>query len=196
VEVVDSKGVLSMRPLKIVVICLLLGLGVVPGSSAYFIEDDVTLEYWQFGAPRESQTVTIADGLDDAVLLETNSALLNVDADRLTIEMVRNNAFPASGLFWGFKVLGLENQENPDWILLGVSIETNLPSWSEDRFEVTNDENGLNLAFDFEGMSLPLGRSLTAVFEFGPNPIPIPATAALFVTGLVGFAIVRKRIRN
>jgi hypothetical protein len=53
----------------------------------------------------------------------------------------------------------LENQENPDWILLGVSIETNLPDWSADRFEMTSDENGLSPAFDFEGMSLPLGRS-------------------------------------
>lgn len=184
-----------MKRRSIVAIALLLSLVVVPGAAAYFIGDDVTFEYWQYGAPRESQTVIIEDGLDDGVLLETNSAFLNMDADRFTLEMVRNNAFPASGLFWGFKVLGLENQENPDWILLGVSIETNLPDWSEDRFEMTSDENGLNLAFDFEGMSLPQGRSLTAVFEFGPNPIPIPATAALFVTGLIGFAIVRKRIR-
>ena len=36
-------------------------------------------------------------------------------------------------------------------------------------------------------------ESFTALLEFGPNPIPIPATMALFLTGLIGFIIMRRR---
>ncbi|HHP7233948.1 MAG TPA: hypothetical protein ACFCUC_04890 [Desulfobacterales bacterium] len=190
-----------MKPIAIAGALFLLSLTAVSGAFAYFIGDDVIFEYYTSGILRDTSgpdPIFIQEGPDetDTVVLASKTALLDMDSDRFILNMVRNNGIFGSALFSGFKVVGLENTENPDWILLGVDIETDLAGWTDDRFETTADENGLNLWFNLEGMSLPSGSSLTAVFEFGPNPIPIPATAALFVTGLIGFAIVRKRIRD
>jgi hypothetical protein len=187
-----------MRRLLVITAVLILSLGSISESSAYFIGDDVTFEYWVKGDLRNSKTVTVQDRPDetDFVVWEFGTTRLDVDEDRFTLDMIYKNAFSSSGLFWGYKVLGLENVQNPDWIFLGVSVESDLPGWSANRFQMTSDEDGIDLAFNLQGMSLPEGSSLTAVFDFGPNPIPIPATAALFVTGLIGFALIRKRIRN
>jgi len=185
-----------MKRISAVVAALLLFAAA--DAPAYFVGDDITFEYWDRGTLRESQSVIVEDSENesDNVTMLFDSVQLDVDADRFTLQTLRNNAFSSSGLFWGYRVVGLENVEEPGWILLGVDIQTDLAGWSDDRFQMTSDENGMNLSFNLQGMSLPAGRSLSAVFEFGPNPIPIPATAALFVTGLVGFALIKRRIHT
>jgi hypothetical protein len=48
--------------------------------------------------------------------------------------------------------------------------------------------------FNWQGLSVDGSTNFTAFFDFGPNPIPIPATLLLFVSGIAGFTLIRRKI--
>lgn len=183
-----------MKPCKWFATAFILVFGLVPAVSASLIGDEVLYEYYRNSSFVSGSSQIVESGPGDAVTL--GEFTLDMEADYLDVGISSFNIFPSTALLWGLKIEGLNHQENPDWILLGVNIETSLAGWDDSRMSFYNDEEGGNLELNFQGMRLPLGESLTAMFEFGPNPIPIPATAALFITGLVGFILVRQKIRR
>ncbi|KPJ74259.1 MAG: hypothetical protein AMJ54_17190 [Deltaproteobacteria bacterium SG8_13] len=188
-----------MKPKSIIVAALLLSVGLATGVGASLIGDEVTVQYIQNDQVLDQQTFIIEEGNDDAIRTGFNTISLNIEAEGVYIDFIGSNSYPAGfSTFFGIKILGLDDVDNPDWILLGADVTentmTNYPLWyaEEDSRLLVDPING-DVGFDWHQMSYRPGQSFAALLEFGPNPIPIPATMALFVTGLIGFIIMRRK---
>ena len=187
-----------MKPLPVFLTIFMLSLGLAAGAGASLIGDEVTLQYWENDILEDEQTFTIDAGPDN-ITTGFGTIRLDMTANEVVINFIRPNSYaPGNTSFFGIKLLGLDDVENPDWILLGADVTQNTMTSSalwyaeEDERLMIDPING-NISFDWNQMSYQTGQRFTAMLEFGPNPIPIPATMALFVTGLIGFILIRRR---
>lgn len=185
-----------MKRYRCIAAALMLVLSLATVATASLIGDEIIFQYIRGSdviSPPGDVKRQVKSGMEDVAILEEFQ--LNMEADRLLVDIVDFNIFSNSPFLEGFRVLGMNDTTNTDWILLGVDVETSLSGWNDSRVNFYQDSAGSNVEFNFQGMRLPVGESLSAVFEFGPNPIPIPATAALFITGIAGFFLIRRKIR-
>jgi hypothetical protein len=181
-----------MKFLTAGLMAVLLICGISGSVSASLIGDDVYVDYIVNGTSYASYFGGWAEvdaGMETPEISNDYYEYF-FDADRLRIDFVRPDSFGNSTLFSGIALSSLNDVENPDWILLGVDVQTDLTGWSDDR--IVFDETGQYVGFSLENLSTAGAENFTAIFEFGPNPIPIPATMTLFVTGLIGFIALRR----
>ena len=190
-----------MKPTNIImtIAAALLSLGLATGAGAALIGDEVTIQYIENNEVIDEQTVIISESSSDTIRTGYNTISLNMEANTVFIDFVGFNSFPQSfTTFFGIKILGLNDVDNPDWVLLGADVTENTMTdaglwYAEEESRLLIDPLSGDVGFDWHQMSYRPGQSFTALLEFGPNPIPIPATMALFVTGLIGFIIMRRR---
>jgi hypothetical protein len=188
-----------MKPATVIIAALFLNLALVTGASASLIGDEVTVQYLQDGRIFDEQTFIVEAGEDDSIRTGFGTISLNIEAEGVYIDFVGNNSFtPGNTNFFGIKILGLDDLDHPDWILLGADVTENTMTssslwYAEEDERLQIDPLAGDIGFDWNQMSYRAGQNFTALLEFGPNPIPIPATMALFVTGLIGFILVRRK---
>ncbi len=190
-----------MKPSNIImtIAAVSLSLGLATGAGAALIGDEITIQYIENNTVIDQQTLIIEEGSSDTVRTAYNTISLNMEANTVFIDFVGFNSFPQSfTTFFGIKILGLNDVDNPDWVLLGADVTENTMTdaglwYAEEDSRLLIDPLSGDVGFDWHQMSYRPGQSFTALLEFGPNPIPIPATMALFVTGLSGFIIMRRR---
>lgn len=132
-----------------------------------------------------SDTVQVKTGTDDVVTLGSFS--VDMEADSLTVAFNRSDFFSAFS-FNGLVVSDLDDNGGSDYILLNVGVDTDVAGWNASRIIFGDDF----AAFNWAGLTFDTSTNFEAMLEFGPNPIPIPTTMVLFITGLVGFAAARK----
>jgi hypothetical protein len=108
----------------------------------------------------------------------------SVDVDFVTLTQ---NTFGTSN-YNGLVLSGLDFEDG--YILLGVDVDTNMSGWTDSRLTFGDDFAG----FNWQGLTVDGTTNFTALFDFGPNPIPIPPTLLLFVSGLAGFTLIRRKI--
>jgi hypothetical protein len=175
-----------------VIVAIFLIFGLAGGVSASLIGDDVYVEYIvkDISYPILSDWGTVDAGMETPEVEISHYYDIYFDADRVHIDFTYDNTFEATSKFSGIALDSLNDSENSDWIILGVEVETDMVGWTDDR--LVFDDSGQFVGFNWQGLSTESGQSFTAIFEFGPNPIPIPATMGLFVTGLVGFMVFRR----
>jgi hypothetical protein len=188
-----------MKPATVIIGALFLTLALATGTGASLISDEVTVQYLEDGRIFDEQTFIVEDGDSDSIRTAFNTISLNIEAEGVYIDFIGNNSFVQGNTnFFGIRILGLDDVDNPDWILLGADVTENTMTSSsqwyadEDQRLMIDPATG-DIGFDWNQMSYRAGQNFTALLEFGPNPIPIPATMALFVTGLIGFILVRRK---
>ena len=87
------------------------------------------------------------------------------------------------------------NTWGSDYILLGVTVDTDLADVDWDPLDdIIFGEDFV--AFNWSKVEFQSDTYFEAMLEFGPNPIPIPATMVLFITGLFGFATFQRLTRK
>ena len=188
-----------MKPSNIIAVAVLLAFGVATGAGASLIGDEVTIQYLENNVVLDEQTFIVEGGNNDIQSTGFNTIKLNIEADKVLIDFTGFNSFDTGfSTFFGIKILGLNDVDNPDWVLLGANVtENTMPSatqwFAEEESRLLIDPVNGDVGFVWHQMSYRPGQSFTAMLEFGPNPIPIPATMALFVTGLIGFIIIRRK---
>ena len=188
-----------MKPSTIFLTALFLLLGLAAGAQASLIGDEVTVQYIESGVVYDEQTFIVEDGTSDVIYTGWNSISLNIEAEGVYIDFLGNNSYVQGNTnFFGIKILGLNDVDNPDWILLGADVTENTMNsagtwYAEEDSRLLIDPLSGDVGFDWNQMSYSNGQNFTALLEFGPSPIPIPATMALFVTGLIGFVLVRRK---
>jgi hypothetical protein len=112
---------------------------------------------------------------------------VNVGADSVIVDFLKLNQFAVSD----YNALVLSDLDfEPGYILLGVDVDTNMVGWDESRLMFGDDFAG----FNWQGLTVDGTTNFTAFFDFGPNPIPIPATLLLFASGIAGFTLIRRKI--
>jgi hypothetical protein len=115
---------------------------------------------------------------------------VDVEADSVIVDFLNPNRFGDPGVF-DYNGLVLSDLDfEPGYILLGVDVDTNMDGWDASRLMFGDDFAG----FNWQGLSVDGSTNFTAFFDFGPNPIPIPPTLLLFVSGIAGFALIRRKI--
>jgi hypothetical protein len=164
-------------------------------AQASLIDDLVDIEHHfpLFG------TVDVSSGGGQDILVTSGTEVqgmhfgvydVNVEADSVIVDFLKENQFGDPGVF-DYNGLVLSDLDfEPDYILLGVDVDTNMAGWDESRLMFGDDFAG----FNWQGLSVDGSTNFTAFFDFGPNPIPIPATLLLFVSGIAGFALIRRKI--
>lgn len=175
---------------RLIYYVLIFTLGFFLAGSAYasLIGDDVFVTYTD---PSFSQTETIIvqEGSEDTVDLLFGVIAVDMEADSVIIDFSRTNTF-GSASFAGLIIDDLNyDSNNQDFILLGVEVDTNMQSWADNRILFDED----TASFNWQGLFVDSTTNFTAIFQFGPNPIPIPNSVILFVTGIAGFVLIRRR---
>ena len=128
---------------------------------------------------------------DDSDLVTFGSVFtVDVNATNMVVDFLKTETFGIAD-FNGLVI----SDWSSDLILLNVTVETDpgLENW-DPLSDITFGDDFA--AFNWSGIQFQSTTPFEAMFEFGPNPIPIPATMVLFVTGLFGFAAVRRLIRK
>ena len=188
-----------MKRFPVITAALLLSMSVVTGAGASLVGDDVIVQWVQNDVVLQSDPVTIQEGTDDIITTGFNQVRVNIEADTVIIDFFGVNDLPQGfSTFFGIKILGLEDVDNPDWVLLDATVTNNTMTssaqwFAEEESRLLIDPVNGNVGFDWHQMSYRPGQNFTAMLEFGPSPIPIPATMALFVTGLIGFILIRNK---
>lgn len=133
----------------------------------------------------KSAAVEVAAGDGDVVTLGRYS--VDIEEDFLTVDFNRNDNF---GVFdFNGIVISDMNDSRDGYYLLDVEVITDVAGWDDSRVIFGDDF----AAFNWSGLSFSSTSEFTAMLEFGPNPIPIPTTMVLFITGLLGIAVVRRK---
>ena len=191
-----------MKPSTPIIAVLLLTFGLSMGAQASLIGDEVTVQYLLNDRVFDQQTFIVEAGEGDTIRTGFNTISLNIEAEGVYINFIGNDTYsPSYSTFFGIKILGLDDVNNPDWILLGADVTENTMTSSslwyaeEDQRLLIDPING-DVGFDWHQMSYRAGQNFTALLEFGPNPIPIPATMALFLTGLIGFILIKRKKKS
>jgi len=157
-------------------------------TDASLVGDDVVIGHHgpTINDVAASDTATVATGNGDVVTLGTFS--VDMEADSLTVAFNTNGVFFDIRPFNGLVVSDLDDDGGSDYILLNVVVDTDVADWNESRIILGDDF----VAFNWQKLTFNTTTNFEAMLEFGPNPIPIPTTMVLFITGLVGFAAARK----
>jgi hypothetical protein len=169
--------------------------GLCGGASASLIGDEVYVDYIVKDVFYESLSGsgTVDEGMESPEVEISFYYDVFFDSNSMRIDFTYRDRFEDTEGFSGIAIRDLNDTDNPDWIVLGVEVETEMAGWTDDR--LVYDETGHFVGFNWAGLETTAGESFTALFEFGPNPIPLPATMVLFVTGLVGFMAYRRFYR-
>jgi hypothetical protein len=115
---------------------------------------------------------------------------VDVEEASVIVDFLKPNQFGNPGVFDYAGLVVSDLDFEPGYILLGVDVDTNMAGWDESRLMFGDDFTG----FNWQGLSVDGDTNFTAFFDFGPNPIPIPPTLLLFVSGIVGFTLIRRKI--
>ena len=193
-----------MKRFLITFAALSLLFGLVSGANASLLGDEVWIQYVEADVTYFWNPVKVANDNSDAIRTGWNAAdgfgKIQVDLGEtgVQIDFLASERFSSSSQFFGLTLSGLDFGD--EWVLLGVDVDTDMVGWTDDRISYFEDKTGAyHISFDWQGLSfagsLDEPQSFTAMFDLGPSPIPIPATMALFVTGLVGFMFIRRRIK-
>ena len=178
-----------MQKILTLLVTLSLVLGVMSISQASLIGDDVTIKY-QDPFVVESQTVTVQDGTQDAVDFMLGSLTINMEADTVIVSFNNPTTF-ADGFFSGLIIDDL-NPGMPYLNLADVNVDTNMAGWSTDRLLFYDDM----VMFNWAGLTADQSTTFSADLVFDANPVPIPGTMLLFVTGIGGVVIASRRKRK
>jgi hypothetical protein len=170
-------------------------------AQASLIDDFVDIEHHSpfFG------TVDLASGGGEQILVTDISLPLNkpevegmhfgvydvnVEEASVTVDFLKLNQFGNPGVFDYAGLVVSDLDFEPGYILLGVNITTNMGRWDNSRLMFGDDFVG----FNWQGLTVTDNTNFTALFDFGPNPIPIPPTLLLFVSGIAGFTLIRRKM--
>ena len=175
----------------IIAVFLTVGLAGIAGAS--LVGDDVVIRYIEQDTVYQYNVVKVQEGPGDILITGFNRIALNMESSSMVLDFVGSNKYLPSIKFSGLSIANMNNPDHPDWLLLGVEVKTDLVGWTDSRIDFLNNPVGGFVSFDWQGLTYDSNNYFTAMFEFGPNPIPIPATMVLFVTGLMAFALYRKR---
>ncbi len=115
---------------------------------------------------------------------------VDVEEASVIVDFLKPNQFGNPGVFDYAGLVVSDLDFEPGYILLGVDVDTNMAGWDESRLMFSDDFAG----FNWQGLSVDGDTNFTAFFDFGPNPIPIPPTLLLFVSGIAGFTLIRRKI--
>ena len=184
-----------MKKTAVLLGTLSLIFGLITPAVASLVGDDVLVQYLEAGSVVQGNTVIVEDSVKEPALTAWGTASVDMGASGVEISFLWNNAFADGSQFSGIQISGM-NDKNPDWILLDVSVKTDMAGWTDDRIEFGYDETGSWVSFAWQGLGWEQNQSFDAMFTFGPSPMPIPATMVLFVTGLVGFVVIRRKLNS
>ena len=175
---------------------LSLVFGLITPAAASLVGDEVLVQYIELDSVMQSDNVTVTDDATDAIQTAWNTVSVDMGPSGVEIDLLWPNSYPTDIRFSGIKISGLNDITNPDWLLLDVDVTTDVTGWTNDRIDFGYNGGGSWVSFAWQGLEWNQNQSFDAMFTFGPNPIPIPATMVLFVTGLIGFAVIRKRLNT
>ncbi len=164
-------------------------------AQASLIDDLVDIEHHSpvFG------TVDAASGGGQDILVTSDIEVLgmhfgvydvDVEEASVIVDFLKPNQFGNPGVFDYAGLVVSDLDFEPGYILLGVDIDTDMAGWDASRLMFGDDFAG----FNWQGLSVDGSTNFTAFFDFGPNPIPIPSTLLLFVSGIAGFTLIRRKI--
>jgi hypothetical protein len=173
---------------------LSLVFGLITGAAASLVGDEVLFQYIELNSVVQSAYVTVDDPLTDPIQTAWGSASVDMGPSGLEIDFIGQNNYPIDSRFTGIKISGMNDLANPDWIVLDVDVTTDMAGWTDDRIDFGYDETGSWVSFAWQDLGWEQDQSFDAMFTFGADPIPIPATMMLFVTGLVGFVVIRRKL--
>jgi hypothetical protein len=174
-------------------IAVFLMIGWAGNAAASLVGDDVIVRYIEQDTVYQYNVVNVQEGPSDVLITGFNRIALNMESSSMVLDFVGSNKYVPSIKFSGLSIANMNNPDHPDWLLLGVDVKTDMVGWTDSRIDFMNNAVGGFASFDWQGLAYTADNYFTAMFEFGPNPIPIPATMVLFVTGLMAFALYRKR---
>jgi hypothetical protein len=158
--------------------------------QASLIDDLVLVEHRfpDFNTPIEGESVTVQDGTTEIFGMQF-SYDVNIEESSVIVDFTTTNQFTVRS-YNGLVLSGLDFQEG--YILLGVDVNTNMVGWDASRLVFDDHLAG----FNWQGLTVDGTTDFTALFDFGPNPIPIPPTLILFVSGIAGFTLIRRKIKK
>ena len=181
-----------MKKLKFQILIIIFVSCLSSFAQASLINSQVDIEH---NFPRFG-TVNTASGGGQDILVTTGIEVedmhfnvydVDVREDSVFVDFLKADTF-ATSIYNGLVLSGLDFEDG--YILLGVDIDTNLTGWDDSRLTFGDDWAG----FNWQGLGVDDSKNFTALFDFGPNPIPIPTTLLLFATGMAGFFFIRKKI--
>lgn len=185
-----------MKKTAVLLGALSLVFGLITPAAASLVGDDVLVQYIEVDSLMQSQGVTVTDDATDAIQTVWGSASVDMGPSGVQIDFLWENILARDNRFSGIKIIGMNDIANPDWLVLDVGVTTEMDGWTDDRIDFGYDEIGSWVSFAWQDLRLEQNQSFDAMFTFGPNPIPIPATMVLFITGLVGFVVIRRRLNT
>jgi|GEM_PF-731218 len=133
----------------------------------------------------QSISTVVAEGDSDIVTLGRYS--VDIEKDFLTVSFNHGDTFSVFD-FNGLVISDMQDSRD-GYYLLNVAVETDIAGWDDSRIYFGDDF----AAFNWAGLSFSNTTEFTATLEFVPVPMPIPTTMVLFITGLLGFAVVRRK---
>jgi hypothetical protein len=167
-------------------------------AQASLIGDEVIAEFdfpffGTLNPGSASETLIVEAGTGDVIRLHFDTFEVNVEESSVIVDFLQTRQFENLDVydFAGLALYDLDDSE-PGYILLGVDVDTNMAGWDESRIMFGDDRD--SVGFNWQGLTVNDNTDFTAFFEFGPNPIPIPATLLLFVSGIAGFTLIRRKI--
>jgi len=185
-----------MKKTAVLLGTLSLVFGLITPAAASLVGDDVLVQYIEVDSVMQSGDVTVTDDATDAITTAWTTASVDMGPSGVQMDLLWPNSYSPDSRFSGIKISGLNDIANQDWLLLDVDVTTDIAGWTDDRIDFGYDGTGSWVSFAWQGLGWSQDQSFDAMFTFGPNPIPIPATMVLFVTGLVGFAVIRRRLNT
>lgn len=180
-----------MKKITCYILTTIIALCLAGFSHASLIGDVVDIIYSDPSFTQAIQDVLVEENVVEAPNMLFSTFNVDIEADSVIIDFNRINNF-GSASFAGLIIDDLNDFDNSDFILLGVDVTTNLLGWEDNRLLFDED----TVSFNWQGLDTDANTSFTAIFQFGPNPIPIPTSALLFVTGIIGFALIRRKITH
>jgi hypothetical protein len=186
-----------MKKFLTLIFAITLSLGFSSAVQASLVGDDVLVEHRfpDMNTPYEGDPGggwKIVDAESPEATLAFGIYAVDIGESDVHIDFLDDDQF-GTVAFHGLYLADL-NDSNPENILLGVTVvDTSFTWWDDSRLLFGEDF----VYFNWAGIGDPNQVASTdyfdAVFQFGPNPIPIPTSLVLFVTGFVGLMLIRRK---
>jgi hypothetical protein len=185
-----------MNKITIALIVLTIVFGSTGFGQASLIDDQVSMYHGSplFSTPESTNgivTVTVEAGAkDDVTALHFDVYTVDIEESSVIVDFLKLNQFGNPGVFDYSGLVINDLDFEPGYILLGVDVDTNMKGWDDSRLIFGDDYVG----FNWQGLMVDGGTNLTALLDFGPNPIPIPPTLLLFATGIACYSLFRRKL--